>query len=255
MRRNWWIVGIGGAVALTLVGAGVVMAQTPTPGASGTGTSFLDRVAQKLGIESTKLQSAVNSAATDQINAELAAGTITQAQADKMKQAVANGDLPGFEGPKAGKGHGGGFGRGFGAKVNLANLASFLGVSQATLTTELQAANATLATVAQAHGKSRAQLKTFLTSEAKKQLDQAVTNKDLTQAQADAKLNTLNTNLDALVDAPNGGHMRGVMRGRESQEAPETPDAPGAGSATPGTGAGFGAPHGGGPASSAIFRS
>ena len=56
MKRKWWIAGVAGAVVVALVGAGVVMAQTPTPGASGSSPSFLDRVAQKLGIETPKLQ-------------------------------------------------------------------------------------------------------------------------------------------------------------------------------------------------------
>ena len=70
----------------------------------------------------------------------------------------------------------------------MSKLATFLGISQDQLKTELQAANATLATVAQAHGKTRDELKSFITSTAKTQLDQAVTNKKLTQQQADNAL-------------------------------------------------------------------
>ena len=60
---------------------------------------------------------------------------------------------------------------------------------------------ATLATVAQAHGKSRDELKAFLTDDAKTHLAQEVTEGDITQAQADARLADLTANLDARIDA------------------------------------------------------
>ena len=50
----------------------------------------------------------------------------------------------------------------------------------------MMANGATLATVAQAHGKTRDQLKTFITNAAKTKLDAAVANGDLTQKHADA---------------------------------------------------------------------
>lgn len=232
MKRKWWIAGVAGAVVVALVGAGVVMAQTPTPGASGSSPSFLDRVAQKLGIETPKLQAAITSASNDQIDAEVAAGKITQAQADKLKQAIANGKLPGFAGPlgdHAGRGNGG-FRFGIGAGVDMSKLATFLGTSQDQLKTDLQAANATLATVAQAHGKTRDQLKSFITSTAKTQLDQAVTNKKLTQQQADNALSMLANNLDSIIDGHGrGGHGAPGKMMPGGQDMPSTSATPGAG--------------------------
>ncbi len=238
MKRKWWIAGVAGAAVVTLIGAGVVMAQTPTPVASGSSPSFLDRVAQKLGIETPKLQDAIKSASSDQIDAEVAAGKITQAQADKLKQAIANGKLPGFEGPlgEHGPGKGGfGLGRGLGAGVDMNKLATFLGISQAQLKTELEAPNATLATVAQAHGKSSDQLKSFITSTAKTQLDQAVTSKKLTQQQADNALSMLTNNLDNVI---NGKAFGPHMHGRMKPDGPDTPNS----SATPGAGTRFRGP-------------
>ena len=234
MKRKWWLAGIAGAAVIALVGAGVVMAQTPTPGAPGSSPSFLDRVAQKLGIETPKLQNAIKSASSDQIDAEVAAGRITQAQADKLKQAIANGKLPGFQGPLGEHGGSGmrGFPFGLGRGVDMSKIATFLGVSQDQLKTELQAANATLATVAQAHGKSRDQLKSFITSAAKTQLDQAVTNKKLTQQQADSALSMLTNNLDSIVDGKAFGS------GRHGKMMPGGPNMPNS-SATPGAGTRF----------------
>ena len=156
------------AVSAVLVGAGVVMAQTPTPG-SGGGNTFLDRVAQKLGIESSKLQDAVTSAANDQIDQQVQNGNLTQQQADaKLKQGIANGQGPVVQRPGAGRGPGakGAFGFGFGLGQDETKLADFLGISTDQLKTELHAQGATLATVASNHGKTRDQLKTFISDNA-----------------------------------------------------------------------------------------
>ncbi|MHB8378116.1 MAG: hypothetical protein ACYDEB_14350, partial [Dehalococcoidia bacterium] len=162
MKRRWWLAAVGGAALVAVVGAGVVMAQTPAPG-GGTATSFLDRVAQKLGITTPKLQSAITSASNDQIDAMVKAGKLTQQQADALKQRIAQGKGPGLGGPMFGRD----FGRekhgprlGFEMGAEMGKLASFLGISTTQLKTELAASNATLASVAQAHGKSRAELKT-----------------------------------------------------------------------------------------------
>ena len=83
MNKHKWIV-IGAATVVVLaISAGAVMAQTPpTPAA---GTSFLDRVAQKLGIETPKLQDAIKGARTDQIDQAVQNGDLTQKQADALK--------------------------------------------------------------------------------------------------------------------------------------------------------------------------
>ncbi|MDE3095227.1 MAG: hypothetical protein KGK07_04395 [Chloroflexota bacterium] len=204
MKRRWWLAAVGGAALVVVVGAGVVMAQTPTPGA-GTATSFLDRVAQKLGITTPKLQSAINSAANDQIDAMVKSGKLTQQQADQLKQAIAQGRGPGLGGPFFDHGFGPGMHgpKGFGMGPlgpEMGKLASFLGISASQLRTELQASNATLATVAQAHGKSRTDLKNFITSEAKTRLDEAVKDGKLTQQQETSMLSLLSSNVDAIID-------------------------------------------------------
>src|SRR5258706_14854804 len=123
VKQKKWLLALTAAVVVTVVGAGVVMAQTPAPGSGTNGPSFLDRVAQKLGIDTGKLQDAITGARTDQIDEAVANGDLTQKQADNLKKKIQNapngGDF-GFGGPgKRGFGPGGpggpeGFGFAFG---------------------------------------------------------------------------------------------------------------------------------------------
>jgi len=231
-----WLLAMGGVAAVAVIGAGVVMAQTP---GTGSGKTFLDRVAEKLGIDTPKLQNAIKDARNDQIDEAVQNGDLTQKQADALKQKI-------DQAP-----NGGGFGefgfghmRGdapFGKRVPFDltgaadKLAGFLGISQDQLRTELSADGASLASVAQAHGKSRDQLKTFIKDTAKSTLDGAVKNGDMTQKQEDSALSMLDSHLDTLIDAqwpgalrkgfgfPGGGRWHGHRFG-----------APPNGSATPG---------------------
>jgi hypothetical protein len=204
--RKWWIAAAGAVAIAAVIGAGAVMAQTPVPGTRETGTTLLDRVAQKLGIESSTLSTAIKSSANDDIDAKVASGQLTQAQADAVKQRIANAPAGA---PLFGGGFGDHRGMGRGGGVDPAKLATFFGTTADQLRTELQASGATLATVAQAHGRSRDDLKAFLTTDARTHLDQEVAEGKLTQADADGKLATLTGGLDARIDATPpmfGGH-------------------------------------------------
>jgi hypothetical protein len=79
-------------------------------------------------------------------------------------------------------------------------LAAFLGISQDQLQSELQAEGATLATVAQAHGKSRDDLKNFLTDQIRQNTQQALTDGRMTQEQADSTLQALPDRVDQMID-------------------------------------------------------
>lgn len=235
MRKQPWIIGAAAALVLVVVGAGVVMAQTPDSGSS-SGTTFLDRVAQKLGIDTPRLRDAVTSARNDQIDEAVKNGDLTQKQADNLKNKIQNEPDEGFG--DRGFGRGKGFGFGFPGKFGLGledggqKLADFLGVSTDQLMTELRADNATLASVAAAHGKSRDDLKTFITSNAKSALDAKVQSSDLTQKQADEALSNLNSRLDGLIDSKFGlGKHGGGFRfggpphdGAEPGTTPATPN-------------------------------
>jgi hypothetical protein len=233
MSKKKWIAAIAGAVAVLAIGAGAVMAQTPaTPAAT---PSFLDRVAQKLGIDTSKLKDAITGAHSDQIDEGVKNGDLTQKQADAMKQRLADHLDKGFGPGMGGRGFKGGFGDpglGMGLGQAATKLADFLGITPEQLMTELKADNATPATVAAAHGKSRDDLKKFITDTAKSTLDTAVQNGDMTQKVEDTILQKLSDNLDKLLDGsfgrgfgpgfPGGhGHHGGPWGG---QGAPGAPD-------------------------------
>jgi hypothetical protein len=247
MFRRKWVIAAGGALLVVVLGSGAVMAQST---GTGTGSTFLDRVAQKLGIDTPKLQQAITDTHNEDIATAVANGDLTQKQADALKQREQNnpgfGGGPGFGGPGMMGGRGGpnGFGPGFGFNLGIGdaaqNFATFLGIPVAQLMTELKADNATLATVAAAHGKSRDDLKTYITTAVKTKLDAAVASGDLTQKREDSALTMLSTNIDKLIDGKffsgGFGHHRGMPGGPKPRNnaSPNTP-APQSGSGTDGT--------------------
>jgi hypothetical protein len=108
-------------------------------------------------------------------------------------------------------------------------LATFLGITPEQLGEELQADGATLASVAEAHGKSRDELKTFIASEAKAKLDEAVAAGNITQERADEILARLEENVDKLIDSEMPGFGRPGRFFRDgmppfSDEGDATPD-------------------------------
>jgi hypothetical protein len=111
-------------------------------------------------------------------------------------------------GKPAAAGHRGGPGHGMpGATA----IATYLGVTQAELRTQLQAGKS-LADVAKAQGKTVAGLEDAIVADAKSHLDQAVTDGKLTAAQAATMLADLKSHVDDIVNRtglPDGGPGRG----------------------------------------------
>jgi hypothetical protein len=194
------------AATLAVVGGGA--AAVAATGSGSPGSDFLDSVAKHLGVTPEKLKDATKAAAVDQVNADLAAGRITQAQADELTKRIEAGDgvLGGPRGPGFGPGPGGpGPGHGFGfARPAIANeiaaAAKYLGLSEADLRTKLRDGQS-LADVAKAQSKDAAGLKTAILDAAKADLDKAVADKKLTQSQADDLYNGLKSHIDDVVDA------------------------------------------------------
>lgn len=81
----------------------------------------------------------------------------------------------------------------------LSGIASFLGIQQSDLQTALKNGQ-TLAQVAQAHGKTAADLKTYLTNQLKTRLDAAVAANKITAAQETTMLNNASTRFDNLIN-------------------------------------------------------
>lgn len=217
--RRWHLAVIGGIAAVAVLGtAAGVLAQEPVPGA-GASPTFLERVAQKLGIDTGTLRDAVTSSANDEIDERVQSGDLTQEQADALKERVASAPDDAFGLGGRGLHVKGRFGF-FGGE----ELATFLGVTAEDLRTELQADGATLASVATAHGKSRDELKAFLTAEFQSHLAEHVANGDLTQEEADARLADKTANLDAMIDGTSPFHRfhRGPGFDRMPATEPDT---------------------------------
>jgi hypothetical protein len=203
-------------VALAAVaGGGAAVAAT----SGGSSSSFLDSVAKHLGVTPKALEDATKAAAIDQVDADLAAGRITKAQADAIKQRIQSGDVPflgggrrGF-GPPDGFDHHGPGGPGFHGVFGdaLDAAASYLDLTQAQLREKLQGGSS-LADVAKAQGKDLDGLKQAIIDAATKALDQAVTDKQLTTAQRDEIVSGLKARIDDLVTRTPGA--RGAFRAR-----------------------------------------
>src|SRR6185437_8894298 len=152
------------ATTLAVVGGGA--AAVAATSSNTRGSDFLDSVAKHLGVTPQKLEDATKAAAIDQVNADLAAGRITQAQADELKKRIEAGDgvlggPGGPGGPGIGPGLGGPRGPGFG----------------------------------------RPAIANEIADAAKADLDKAVADKKLTQSQADDIDSALKSHIDDLVAA------------------------------------------------------
>ena len=217
MRNKLMITAAGSLLAVTLsVGAiaGIAQAQPggqpqqpQQPGGQGRAPSvdeFINRLAQNLGVTPDRLREALKQTALQQVDAAVAAGRLTPEEAQRARDRINSGTFPGF-GPGFGRG-----GPGGALRVSHQGLAEFLGITPQQLRTEVQGKS--LAQVAQAHGKTRDQLKQFIVSSAQTRLAEAVRTGRLTQQQADRMLDELNRNLDQMVDRVHDTSGRGPGR-------------------------------------------
>jgi hypothetical protein len=194
---------------LAVAGGGAAIAASQTDSQA---SSFLDSVAEHLGISSQELEDATKAAALDQIDQALEDGRITEEQAEELRSRIESGDLPGLfgpgllgPGPFELRGHGGpGDGPGlgehrffpFGGK--LSGAAEYLGLTEAELREQLLEGKSP-AEIAEAAGKSVDGLKQAILDVAKATLDEAVAGELLTQDQADSIYERLQGWIDDLV--------------------------------------------------------
>ena len=90
MKRNRKLL-IGAAVVLAATGGGVAIAASDSS-PSEENQAVIDDAAKQLGIPSSKLSDALKSALADRIDAAVAAGRITKAEGDALKQRIDSGD-------------------------------------------------------------------------------------------------------------------------------------------------------------------
>ncbi len=185
----------GAVVAVTALAASPTPARTASPKsetgqASAACDSFLGKVAKNLGKSSAQVKKALTDATGQTIDEQVKAGALTKAQGDQMKQKLGaaqacSGALAGIHRPalegRAAEG------------IVTAAVPKALGLAPDELKKEL-AAGQTLQQIASAKGMDEAAFRTKLIATAKPDLDQAVTAKKITQAQADAAIQRLQKN-------------------------------------------------------------
>lgn len=183
------VVGVGGAIAATQLGSPQEQSQ-----------AIVADAAQQLGVTSAQLTDALKTAMKKQVDTQVAAGRLTQAQGDALKAQIDAGNVP-----LTGIGPGPGFGHGhvLGFHAGLDAAATYLGLTEDELRTSLQAGKS-LADVAEANGKSVDGLVAAMVTAAKADLAQAVTDGRLTQSQADQIASDLQAHIADLVNGTVG---------------------------------------------------
>lgn len=203
------------ATAVAVTGAGAAVAATGSSTPAQESKAVIDAAAQDLGVTSTKLTGALKAALIARVDAKLEAGTITEAQATELKARINADSFALFGGGLGGRDHRGGFGH---HGANLAAAATYLGVTQADLRTDLQSGKS-LADVAEAtDGKSVDGLVAAIVAARKKELAAAVTAGKLTEAQQTQLLADLE---QRVTDQVNGVRpVRGPGDGHEGAGSP-----------------------------------
>ncbi len=197
MRTKLATYALAGALGLSGVAGAALVAPAVSYAATGDSTALDARV--------TSLREALTGLVSD--------GSITQAQADEVASTLAEARPEGF----GRGGHGGG-------RIDLAAAAEALGLTEDELRTQTQAGS-TLADIAEAQGVAEADLVDALVEAAEARLAEAVTAGRLTQAQADARADDLETRITESLDelcGPGGRGGSGPGDDAEPDAAPST---------------------------------
>jgi hypothetical protein len=196
----------GGVAALVAaLGAGGAIAATQLS-PSEESDAILEDAAKELGVSADELDAALTQAIENRIDAAVAAGRLTEAQAAELKERLASGDFP-LVGVGPGPGH-----HHVGLHiVDLDAAATYLGLTAAELRERLEGGD-TLAEVAEAESKSVDGLVGALVTAAKAELDEKVEDGTLTEAQRTEILSGLENRLE---DVVNGEAGFGLRRGPE----------------------------------------
>lgn len=183
-----------GAAALVLAASGGAAYAATQSGSTGQ-QAFINDVAKRLNVSPTQLRSALKQALIDRLNAEVKAGRLTQAQANRIEQRInQNGRLPFFFAPR---------GRMFLTRGPVAGgfhaAATYLGLTNAQLLSQLRSGQS-LAQIAKAHGKSVSGLEQAIMTAEKTRLNRAVSSGRISAAQEQQLLNRLSARISKLVN-------------------------------------------------------
>lgn len=196
------LVGVA-AIAVTASASGITLgfqnassSPSPTPtkphstAASTACSDFMKNFANEIHKSQAEINSAFQKAIADTLADEVKSGQITQAQADKIKQQLANQTPCNLPSPRKEGGDKGAIGAYM--QQYLAAAASALGISQTQLTTDLKNGQS-LSQIAAAQNVTEAQFRTKLIAGLTPTLDNAVANKKLTAAQEQEIISRLQT--------------------------------------------------------------
>jgi hypothetical protein len=183
----------GTAVLAAVLGGGAALAAdrlSPTEESD----AVVADAAKQLGVSSAKLEAALQQALENRVDAAVADGRLTEAQAAELKERIAAGEVPliGVDPGHGGPGHHHGF-------VDFGAAATYLGITRDALRTSLQDGD-TLAEIARANGKTAAGLEDALVAAAKADLDAKVAEGRLTAAQRTGILADLEARIADVVD-------------------------------------------------------
>ena len=178
----------GAAALVTAAGTGGAVAATS--GGSSPRQKLLGDAASRLHVTEPQLESALAGAYRDRLNAEVAAGRLTQAQAQHLQARVAHGGMPFL---RYGQ-HRQGLRTGV-----IRAAAGYLGMTPQQLRTERQSGKS-LAQIARAEHKSVEGLKVAIAKSVKRRLEHALASQRITVAQEQRVLAALPKRLDRLVN-------------------------------------------------------
>ena len=190
-------VGAGVAAAAAVAGGGAAIAATQF-GSNDESQAVVNDAARQLGVTPSALTAALKKALENRIDEAVAAGRLTKAEGDELKQRIESGGLPLFFGPRGGH---------FGHFDELEAAATYLGLTEAELRTQLESGKS-LADVAKDRGKSADGLIQALVDSATKKLDAAVAAGRLTNEQEQQILSGLKDRITAFVNGMRGRDFR-----------------------------------------------
>ena len=182
----------GAAAAAALAGGGAAIAASQLGSPKEESQAIINDAAQQLGIPASKLSDALKKALENRVDAAVAAGRLTKAEGDELKQRIESGDVPFFFAGGPREGH-------FGLRAGLDAAAAYLGMTEDELRTQLEGGK-TLAQIATDKGKSVDGLVDALVADAKKHLDDAVAAGKITREQETQILSDLKTRITDLVN-------------------------------------------------------
>jgi ribosomal protein S20 len=195
------------AIALLVVGLGAAGAVAASSLLSPREESkaIIDDAAEQLGVEPDALSDALKQALKNRVDEAVAAGRLTDEQAQELKSRIDSDEYPLLFGRGGHRGPGFGFHGRF--KIT-GTAASYLGMSEAELREALR--DSTLAEVAREQGKTVSGLVKALAAAQEKRIDEAVADGRITEQQASELKAKLTEHLEALVN----GELRGMLEDR-----------------------------------------